>query len=208
MFENLADFLQIFQISLSLFALMTPPAVLSAFISSTRGLSRQDKKRIARKTSAAVLISALILYLLGSHIFAIFGLTLDAFRIGAGLLLMLSAIDLVRNNNTEINNQEDGDLSVVPLAIPMCMGPASIGMVMVMGSSAADIQTRIIGICAICIASAGILVVLLMADKMSRILKQNGLAIMAKLTGLLLAAIAAQSICNGLIGFLPKTITG
>ena len=81
----------LFGTSIQLFALMTPPAVLSAFISATADYTTQEKRRTACKTSLAAFLIGLVLYLFGAHIFSLFGFTLDAFRIGAGVLLFLSA---------------------------------------------------------------------------------------------------------------------
>lgn len=189
--------------TLKLFALMTPPAVLSAFVSGTRDYDPARKKATALRTGSAVLIIGLVLYFFGNSLFSLFGFTLDAFRIGAGSLLFLTAISLMHEKieSHPADNPED-DISVVPLAIPLCMGPASIGTVMVMGASAASLHERLIGAAALVTASLGITVMLLAADRLKRILRRTGLAVLAKLTGLLLAAIAAQVIFTGAAGFM------
>ncbi len=84
-------------LAVKLYALMTPPAVLSAFISHTRGKSSLARYGIACKASLAIFITGELLFLFGSGIFAIFGFTLDAFRIGVGLLLFLTAIRLMND---------------------------------------------------------------------------------------------------------------
>ncbi len=120
--------------SIKLYALMTPPAVLSAFLGHTRNYDKQHKHAIAFKTSLSIFIISVVLYVWGAKIFEIFGFTLDAFRIGSGMLLMLAAIDLMKDDGTSTEIKSEGDISVVPLAIPLGMGPASIGAVMVMGA--------------------------------------------------------------------------
>ena len=77
--------------SIKLYALMTPPAVLSAFLGHTRNYDKQHKHAIAFKTSLSIFIISVVLYVWGAKIFEIFGFTLDAFRIGSGMLLMLAA---------------------------------------------------------------------------------------------------------------------
>ena len=96
----------------------------------------------------------------------------------------------------------DADISVVPLAIPLCMGPASIGTVMVMGASAVTLKSRLIGACSLLIASLGVIALLLMAERVEKLLHRTGIAVLSKLTGLLLAAIAAQVIFTGIRSFL------
>ncbi|MFG6375924.1 MAG: MarC family protein [Desulfovibrio sp.] len=124
--------------SIKLYALMTPPAVLSAFLGHTRNYDKQHKHAIAFKTSLSIFIISVVLYVWGAKIFEIFGFTLDAFRIGSGMLLMLAAIDLMKDDGTSTEIKSEGDISVVPLAIPLGMGPASIGAVMVMGATIKD----------------------------------------------------------------------
>lgn len=193
---------EFFGIALRLFALMTPPAVLSAFLSGTRNYDSQRKRRTATATAMSVFLIGVVLYFFGNFIFGIFGISLDAFRIGAGALLMLTAISLMNETSDHPAMPIDADISVVPLAIPLCMGPASIGTVMVMGASAHGVTERLVGAAALLVASAGILVMLRMADKAEKILHKTGIAVLSKLTGLLLAAIAAQVIFTGIKSFL------
>ncbi len=193
----------LFSTTVKLFALMTPPAVLSAFLGGTRDYDAARKKTTALRTGGAVLIIGLVLYFCGDGLFSLFGFTLDAFRIGAGALLFLTAVNLMNDTGEHHPaDHPDDDISVVPLAIPLCMGPASIGTVMIMGASATTVRDRAIGAAALVIASLGIVLMLLAADRLKRVLRRTGLAVLAKLTGLLLAAIAAQVIFTGAAAFM------
>ena len=189
--------------TIKIFALMTPPAVLSAFLSGTRNYDLKRKRYTARRTSYAVFTIGIVLYFLGNQIFSLFGFTLDAFRIGAGALLFLAAVSLMNETPEDpYFSSEKEDISVVPLAIPLCMGPASIGTLMVLGASVPDLTERLLGALALLVASCGILVTLLVADKIEKLLSPTGIAVLAKLTGLLLAAIAAQVIFTGMQAFI------
>ena len=131
-----------------------------------------------------------------------FGFTLDAFRIGAGALLFLAGVSLMNETPDRPFTSEKEDISVVPLAIPLCMGPASIGTVMIIGASAVDFTEKLMGALSLFIASCGILATLLLADKIEKLLSPTGIAVLAKLTGLLLAAIAAQVVFTGMQAFI------
>ncbi|CAK7055775.1 MAG: hypothetical protein DELT_01215 [Desulfovibrio sp.] len=195
---------ELFSTTIKIFALMTPPAVLSAFLGGTRSYDKERKRRTARRCGSAVFIIGVVLYLLGESIFGVFGFTLDAFRIGAGALLFLTAVSLMKDtaDHTPVASGEEDDISVVPLAIPLCMGPASIGTVMVWGASAEGVMAKALGVSSLFVAALGIYVMLLFADKIAKVLKRTGLAVLSKLTGLLLAAIAAQVIFTGVGSFL------
>ncbi|MBS6829032.1 MAG: MarC family protein [Desulfovibrio sp.] len=188
--------------SIKLYALMTPPAVLSAFISGTKEYDKKRKVTVAFKTSTAIFIIGVVLYLFGSNLFELFGFTLDAFRIGSGVLLMLTAVALMNDDGSQVHAKREGDISVVPLAIPLGMGPASIGAVMVMGASAEDLHEMLVGVFSLLLAAAGMFLLLCLADGVARVLRRTGIAVLSKLTGLLLAAIAAQVIFTGVSAFL------
>lgn len=192
----------IVSMSIKLYALMTPPAVLSAFISGTGSYTRREKTLVACKTSLAIFTIGSLLFLFGSHLFRLFGFTLDAFRIGAGLLLFLTAISLMNDDCTTPPARKEGDISVVPLAIPLGMGPASIGAVMVMGASAVDFRGMLVGVLSLLLAAGGMFLLLCLSDGVARVLHRTGIAVLSKLTGLLLAAIAAQVVFTGISGFL------
>ncbi len=192
-----------FSTTIKLFALMTPPAVLSAFLSATRSYDAERKKRTARRTGLAVFVIGATLHFLGEPLFALFGITLDAFRIGAGALLFLSAVSLMNESASHPSfSPDDDDISVVPLAIPLCMGPATIGTIMVWGASDSSSGHMIMGVVALAASSACIYATLRCSDRIERVLRRTGMAVLSKLTGLLLAAIAAQVVFTGIRSFL------
>ena len=192
----------VFSETLKLFALLTPPVVLSAFLSASKRYDTARKRATARKTALSVFLIGFILYFLGDRIFGIFGFTLDAFRIGAGMLLFLSAVSLMNEKPEKPTFSDDEDICVVPLAIPLCMGPASIGTMMVLGASATTHLHMITGLLALLFASIGIYATLYFASSIGRVLGKTGIAVLSKLTGLLLAGIAAQVIFTGIKSFL------
>ena len=165
---SIGDF---FSSVIKLFALLTPPAALSAFLSGTQTYGGRRKRRTALRTGTAVFIVGTVLYFFGESLFSVFGFTLDAFRIGAGALLFLTSVALMgEQRESHTPDSPDEDISVVPLAIPICMGPASIGTLMVLGASAHSMTERIIGSAALFVASALITLMLLMANHVQRIL--------------------------------------
>lgn len=194
---------ELFSTVIKLFALLTPPAVLSAFLGGTQNYGSRRKRRTALRTGSAVFIIGSVLYFFGDSLFSIFGFTLDAFRIGSGILLFLTAVSIM-NPPVETHTPEhaEEDISIVPLALPICLGPASIGTLMVLGASATTLRDRLTGFFSLFVASALITLMLLAADHVQRILGRTGMAVLAKLTGLLLAAIAAQVVFTGIRNFL------
>jgi multiple antibiotic resistance protein len=187
---------------LKLFVILTPFFVMSAFLSLTRGFTTADRKKAAVKVTVAIVLSVFTLYLFGKHIFALFGITLDAFRIGAGAVLFLSAVSMVRGSTAVTPPLPGEDVAVVPLAIPIAVGPGTIGALLVMAAESRTFTAQLITVGAMLAAIATVGLLLSMAGRLERLVGQQGLIILTKLTGLFVSAIAAQIFFTGLKNFL------
>ena len=189
---------------LKFFFLFTPFFALSMFLSVTGDYTEPRRRRLAVMTSAAVAVLCIGLLFLGNQIFAIFGITLNAFRIGVGALLFLSAISLVQGKKAPSDANQEADIAVVPLAMPVIVGPATTGTLLVMGASMKDMGERLVGSLALLTAVVCLGVMLLLATAIERGIGQRGLNILSKLTGIILAALAAQMLMDGVVGFFAK----
>ncbi len=189
-------------IYLKLFVIVTPFFVVSAFISLTKGMSQELRRRTAIKATLAILVSAYVLYFFGEYIFDLFGITIDAFRVGAGLLLFLSAVSLVKGPGGIQAGDAGEDIAVVPLAIPITVGPGTIGALMVMGTQLQTMADKVIASLALFCAVMSVGALLLMAGGVERLVGRQGLVILTKLTGLFVSAIAAQIVLTGVRNFL------
>lgn len=187
------------------FFLFAPFFVLSMFLALTRGETPESRKQVANKALIASATIALILLFFGGSLFEVLGITLDSFRIGSGILLFMSALSLVkdgtRTHATGMPNEERDDVSVVPLAVPTIIGPATIGTILVYG---ADLQgwDLLIGIIGLLLALGCLGIMLYMGSMIEKLLGKTGLNILSKITGLILAAMAAQIFMSGVTGFL------
>jgi len=185
------------------FFLFAPFFVVSMFLSLTRGCSGRERRSIANRAVLAALLTSLTLFFFGQALFEVLGITLDSFRVGAGILLFLSAISLVKDgvrSHADLPEQARDDVAVVPLAIPTIIGPATIGTILVFG---AEIQgwTLAWGLGGLALALLSLLVLLHAAVRIERLLGNNGLNVLSKITGLVLAAMACEIVVAGLRGF-------
>ena len=181
-------------VMIKVFFLMTPFFALSMFLSYTADYSLQRKRSTAIKTTFAVVVISLLIYWFGEYLFKVLGITIDAFRIGAGLVLMLTAIALVNgatgsSSGTKKITEDVQDITVVPLAIPTIVGPGTIGTLLVMGAEGGAVVNRIAISLGIIVAIMLLGVVLMLAEQLERLLKRNGIQILSKVTGLMLAAL-------------------
>ena len=182
----------------------TPFFALSMFLSMTEGYSESRRRRLALAVSGAVAVLCLVLFFAGNQLFSLFGITLNSFRIGAGALLFLSAVGMVQGNTATFGATRDGNIAVVPLAMPIIVGPATTGILLVLGAELDSVTAKGLGSLAVLLAVAGLCVILLLSSVIQRLLGNRGIVILSKLTGLILAALAAQMIMTGVQGFLTK----
>ncbi len=188
---------------IKLFFLLTPFFVLTVFLSLTENLDTSARHKLAIRTTISVLIIALILYFAGNPIFATLGITLDGFRVGAGALLFLSAVSLVSGKKQRPEPDEDDvDVAVVPLAIPITVGPATIGTLLILGAELGGTTEKMIGGAALVAACLTVGLLLFSASAVQRIIGRMGLSVMTKITGLVLSAMAAQIVFTGVKNFL------
>ncbi|ACZ12091.1 MarC family protein [Sulfurospirillum deleyianum] len=193
-----------FAIYVKFFFIMTPFFVTTIFLSMTKGIDEGDKKRLAIKVTLAISMTCFIILFFGKYIFELFGITLDAFRIGAGALLFLTAIDLVQKEiKADVTCQTDiSKHAVVPLAIPVTVGPGTVGALMVMGAEIDTLNEMLLGSSALLGAIVSIGLLLYLSGHIERLIGRTGLIVLSKVTGLVLAALAAQLIFTGIKNFL------
>ena len=189
---------------LKIFFLMTPFFVLTMFLTLTQNATFQERKKLAIKVTISVIIISFILLFFGQYIFSIFVITLDAFRIGAGALLFLTAIDLVRGkvHESNVDDKEISQLAVVPLSIPMIIGPGTTGILLVMGATFSDTPTFITGALALLCAVLIIGFMLYSSSFIEEFVSKQSLLVVSKITGLILAALSAQIVFTGIKNFL------
>ena len=196
-----------FALFVKFFFLLTPPFVMSAFLSVTKDNTIQERNSLAFWITLWILVISGVLLFFGGFIFEVFGITLDAFRIGTGSLLFLTAVGLVRGDSMSVPK---GDylmsLAAVPMAIPITLGPASIGVLMVYGGEIKTVLGFFLAYLAISLAIVSVGVLLFLSNYIQKAIGKNGLVVLSKLTGLILAALSAQMIFEGAGAFLGKAV--
>lgn len=189
---------------LKMFFIMTPFFVLSVFLTVTNEATLKEKRKLAIKVTTSVIIIALVILFFGQHIFSIFGITLDAFKIGAGALLFITAVNLIHGSKDgqKPNDQNLSELAVVPLALPITIGPGTIGVLLVFGAELNSFSKLLTGSLALLSAILLIGTMLYLSSLIEKFIGENGLLIISKITGLFLAALSAQIMFSGIKSFL------
>lgn len=190
----------------SIFFLVDPFAALPTFLAITEGSDSARRKRIARKGALTTLIVLGGFAFAGEAIFRVFGITLPAFELAGGVLLLLIGLDMLQAKrsptqevagDTEAAAQKE-DAGIVPLGVPMLAGPGAITSVMVLVGQAQTHWQMAAILASIAITAAVCYLVLGHSDVVARVLGDTGIRILVRIMGLLLVALAAQYFVNGL----------
>jgi len=191
--------------------LLAPFFVVTMFLALTRGLPAAEKSSIIRRSIVSAFILGLVLFFAGPLLFDAIGITLNSFRIGAGCLLFLTAVSLVssgtRNHATGLPEEDRDDVAVVPLAIPVMIGPATIGAIMVYGAELKAVPQLAGGLLGLVSGLLILGVLLHLSGYLEKALGKTGLNIMSKISGLILSAMAAEIVLTGIAGFIASTQT-
>jgi len=190
------------EILLKFFFLTTPFFALSMFLAMTPELTEKERDRLANRVVIAAWIITMLMFLCGQVIFKVFGISVDAFRIGAGALLFLSAVSLMNPKVSPGERKEGADIAVVPLAMPVIIGPATCGPLLVMGAEIGSWKGRFVAMAAMTTSLYALWVILRMAAWIEKHFGMRGLSILMRLTGLILSALSAQMIMTGVVAFL------
>jgi multiple antibiotic resistance protein len=200
----------------ALLGIVNPIGAVPLFISMTASQSEQARRRtgmLSAFTVAVVLIAACVL---GESLLWFFGVSLAAFRVGGGILVMLLAITMF---NAQLSGskatpeetkeaEEKDDIAVVPLAIPLLAGPGAISTVIIFGEQPPGWAHKGLLIACCVLVSITVWITLRMAIPIGAWLGKTGVNIVTRLMGLLLAAIAVEIIASGLSKLLPGLVKG
>ncbi len=201
--DILVEFWRVFSPNaLKFFFLYTPFFALSMFLCITEEMEERERRRLSGRVMSAAFFVSLILLFLGQAIFSLFGITLDAFRVGVGTILLLSAIGLAKGKPVEAPPGSDDDIAIVPMAIPVVVGPATIGTILVLGTELTTPLAKAACVLSMAAACATIWVMLYLATSLERRFGRRVFAILSRITGLVLASLASQLILSGVAGFL------
>jgi multiple antibiotic resistance protein len=191
----------------SIFFLVDPFAALPTFLAVTEGQDSRRRMRTARRASLTAWVVLSLFAFVGQYIFRLFGISLPAFEIAGGVILLLIGLDMLeakRSPTQETRKDAQAaatkdDAGIVPMGIPMLAGPGSITTVMVLVGQVQSTWEMVAILGAIAITALSCFLVLGSADRVARVLGQTGIRILVRVMGLLLVALAVQYFVNGFV---------
>jgi multiple antibiotic resistance protein len=190
----------------SLFAIVDPFAAIPPFLAMTTTDTAEQRRRMARTACVTAGGVMALFALLGPAIFRLFGITLPAFQVAGGLVLLLSSLDMLRAQKSPLKETPEElaegmskeDIAITPLAVPLLAGPGAITTSIVLAGKAATLPQKLIFFLLIGLVSLLSYWTLTVAADSAKKLSPTLLNIVTRLMGLLLAAIGVQLILSAL----------
>ena len=192
---------------ITFFVIIDPPGCAPIYASLTKDANPAQRRSMAFRAVAVAAIILLVFALFGEQLLGALGIKLDSFRIAGGIMLFMIALDMVFEKRTRrrekraqkiVETPEIEDVSVFPMAMPMIAGPGSIASIMLLMSQNSGIESASVILGALGLVLVLTFVALLAAGPIMRVLGQQAEAVLTRLLGVLLAALAAQFVIDGL----------
>jgi len=193
----------------TMFVVIDPIGLAPFFVALTQGMTAEERRSIALRASATAFVVLTLFALFGEAVLGFVGITMPAFRVAGGILLFLTALDMLferRSKRRKDQTQEDrADPSVFPLAIPLIAGPGAIASVILLAGQRPGWEGPALAL-AVTVAVIAVALVLFMASGLlERALGRTGINVVTRILGMLLAALSVQFVLDGLrdFGFAP-----
>jgi multiple antibiotic resistance protein len=194
---------------ITLFVVIDPPGCAPIYAGLTSGATRAQARSMAIRACAIAGAILLLFALFGENLLGALHIELDSFRIAGGLMLFLIALDMVFEKRTQRREQraeqvkatpEVEDVSVFPMAMPMLAGPGAIASIMLLEGGAKGLPGSLVVLAALAVVMLLTLLALMTAGPLMKLLGARVEAVITRLLGVLLAALAAQYVVDGLRG--------
>ena len=196
---------------IGLLVIVNPIGMAPIFVSLTENYSESDKRSVIRTATIAVTCLLIGSALIGESTLNLFGVSLPAFRVAGGILLLLMAISMLHAKHPrikftpgeELEAAEKDNIAIVPLAIPLLAGPGAISTTILFSSQAQGMFDYLWLIFSCIVVGLVVFVTFKLSTKLAHLLGKTGINIVTRLFGILLAAIGVEFITKGLEVLLP-----
>ncbi|NMM76040.1 hypothetical protein B2J86_11360 [Acidovorax sp. SRB_14] len=205
---------------ITLLAIVNPLAIVPFFIHYTQGFSPAQRRRTIQTAAFSAFCVIAVCALLGLQILEFFNISLQSFQVGGGMLLLISAMNMLNAQPAEAkaatNDLEEGaekaaagsSIAVVPLTIPLLTGPACMSTVVIYADRAHTWLQHVALVGYGVVIAAATVVCFSLAEPIARVLGKTGINVMTRLMGLILAALAVEVMADGLGKLFPLLAGG
>ncbi|MEJ5210983.1 MAG: NAAT family transporter [Burkholderiales bacterium] len=205
---------QLFKITVALLAIVNPFGGIPVFIGATQGWRPRERARTARTVALTVFCVLALAAFTGDRLLDFFNVSIGSFMVGGGILILLLAISMLQARESPIRQTPEEAVEVadrqavgvVPLGVPLLAGPGAISSVIIAAHQFrhGDFLGHVMLLVPILVVTLVVWGVFLLGSRIARRLGRTGLNIVTRLMGLVLAAMAVETIARGLMELFPK----
>ena len=205
--------MDIYKPLVALLAIVNPIGVIPFFIHFTQGFNREQRQRTIRISAFTAFLVISVSALAGLQIIEFFGITLASFQVGGGMLLLISALQMLNAKQaessaedlTDANNKLDAgsSIAVVPLTIPLLTGPATISTMVIYAEKTRHWWEVLVLVGYGVVIGLSVWVAFSLSGRIARVLGKTGINVMTRLMGLILAALGVEIMADGLLKLFP-----
>ena len=189
------------QAFVTLFVIMDPPGATPIFLSLVKNKPPAIRNRLAWQGAAVSFFVISLFALFGRLILNYLNISIPALQGAGGLLLLLVSLELLQGGKNDNANQKDVNVALVPLGTPLLAGPGAIVATMLFVQKVDDVKSGIALILAVIGVHLVIGLSLMFSTKIVSLIKESGVMLVARIAGLLLAAIAFEMVINSIKAF-------
>ena len=186
----------------TLFVIMDPPGATPIFLSLVADKSAKVRRQLAVQAALVSLLVISVFALFGRLILSYLNVSIGALQAAGGLLLLLISLELLTGRGSEGSKSENANVALVPLGTPLLAGPGAIVATMLFVQDATTPAYKFGLVAAVVAVHIVIALVLLSSTTILRVIREAGVTLVARIAGLLLAAIAVQMIVDAVRGFI------
>ena len=186
----------------TLLVIMDPPGATPIFLSLVADKSAKVRRQLAVQAALVSLLVISVFALFGRLILSYLNVSIEALQGAGGLLLLLISLELLTGRSGENSKSENTNIALVPLGTPLLAGPGAIVATMLFVQEATTTPYVIGLIVAVVAVHVVIALALLSSTTILRVIRESGVTLVARIAGLLLAAIAVQMIVDSIRGFI------
>lgn len=197
-----SDYMTLF---VGLFAMMNPIGNAAIFLSLTSKDDASTQKSIARTCANAVAVILLVTVWAGGYILELFGISTSALTVAGGVIVLLMGLQMLNSSSSSTASSDSGatNIGIIPLAIPFTAGPGTISNILAHTYLLQTWQSKCM-VSVVCVAMAIVVgIVFAFADKLINLIGTNGLNVVTRIMGLVIAAIAVELLATGLPELIP-----
>lgn len=200
------------QFIVAMIIMMNPLGSLSIFLDLMHGSSMKKQRKIAKHTTLAIFIIMLLSLWGGRGFLTLLDIKIDAFRFAGGIILLLMGLSMLQSKDSPVQNTMDDDvpptkerhsIAIVPLALPVIVGPGTISTLIITAGDFPQLSHRIILSVACLVLTLGMGLMLYFAAPIAKLVGVSIIKVITRIMGMVIMAIAVGMLADGLIGLFP-----